>query len=121
MQVIEKKQTIGLVGMEFYAYHGFYDEEQKIGNEYIIDVYIKYNSNTLSEDKIENIINYELIYAIVKEKMAVPMKLIEHLGEQISIDLKKLAGEDKDIKVVIKKKRPPLGGIVNYSIFEIEV
>ena len=32
---------IALEGMEFFAFHGYYDEEQKIGNKYGIDLYIE--------------------------------------------------------------------------------
>ena len=34
---------IALEGMQFYAYHGVYDEEQIIGNNYVIDIYISTN------------------------------------------------------------------------------
>jgi len=121
MQVIEKKQSTGLVGMEFYAYHGFYDEEQKIGGQYTVDVYIQHHSEEFSLDNIENTINYELVYKITKEQMNISSRLIEHLGEQIILKLKQAIGDDKTIKVIIKKHRPPLDGVVNYATFEIEM
>ncbi|RZK29989.1 MAG: dihydroneopterin aldolase, partial [Hymenobacter sp.] len=30
---------IALEGLEFFAFHGYYDEEQKIGNKYGVDIY----------------------------------------------------------------------------------
>ena len=36
---------IALEGMEFFAFHGYYDEEQKIGNKYGVDLYIETNLN----------------------------------------------------------------------------
>jgi len=120
MQVIEKKQSIGLVGMEFYAHHGYYEEEQKIGGQYTVDIYIQYEAE-FSEDKLENTINYEIVYQVVKNQMAISSKLIEHIGEQIIIQLKKILPDHHSVKVIIKKHRPPLKGIVNYAIFEIEM
>ena len=32
--------TIALEGMRFYAYHGYYEEERTLGNEFILDVYV---------------------------------------------------------------------------------
>ena len=32
-------------GMEFYAYHGFYQEEQLIGGDYVVDVYVHTDFN----------------------------------------------------------------------------
>ena len=120
MQVIEKKQSIGLVGMEFYAHHGYYEEEQKIGGQYTVDIYIQYEAE-FSEDKLENTINYEIVYQVVKNQMAISSKLIEHIGEQIIIQLKKILPDHHSVKVIIKKHRPPLKGSVNYAIFEIEM
>ena len=31
-------EVSALVGLEFFAYHGFYDEEQKMGNKYAVDI-----------------------------------------------------------------------------------
>ena len=53
--------------------------------------------------------------------MAISSKLIEHIGEQIIIQLKKILPDHHSVKVIIKKHRPPLKGIVNYAIFEIEM
>jgi dihydroneopterin aldolase len=32
---------ITLEGLEFFAFHGYYDEEQKIGNKYGVDITIE--------------------------------------------------------------------------------
>ncbi|MDX5443432.1 MAG: dihydroneopterin aldolase, partial [Hymenobacteraceae bacterium] len=40
---------IALEGMEFFAFHGFYDEEQKIGNKYGVDLYIKTDLHAAAE------------------------------------------------------------------------
>jgi dihydroneopterin aldolase len=45
MQDRQKKVWIGLEGMEFYAYHGVYEEERKIGGKYIVDVLVHTNAN----------------------------------------------------------------------------
>ena len=37
--------TIALEGMRFYAYHGYYEEERILGNEFILDVYV--NTETI--------------------------------------------------------------------------
>ena len=32
---------VSLEGLEFFAYHGYYDEEQKVGNKYSVDVTVR--------------------------------------------------------------------------------
>lgn len=120
MQFMEKKQTVGLEGMEFYAYHGFYDEEQKIGTVYWVDVHVTTKDNKLSEDNLENTVNYEIIYAIVKKIMSEKSKLIEHLAEKIILELKKKIKVENTIKVQIKKMNPPISGNINNASVSIE-
>ena len=33
--------VIAIEGMQFYAYHGRYQEEQVVGNQFIVDVYME--------------------------------------------------------------------------------
>jgi dihydroneopterin aldolase len=120
-QIMEKKQTIGLEGMEFFAFHGFYEEEQKIGTKYIVDVYITIYTNTTTEDNIEKTINYEMIYEIVKNEMSNRVKLIEHLGEKIIAQLKERIVVKNKIKITIKKLHPPIAGKINNAIVCIEM
>lgn len=121
VQIMEKKQTIGLEGMEFFAYHGFYTEEQKIGTTFIVDVYISTKSNDYNKDNLDNTINYELIYSTVQKEMEQTVKLIEHLAERIILELKRQISLENTIKVQIKKMHPPIVGNINNAIVIIEM
>ncbi|MCO6477363.1 MAG: dihydroneopterin aldolase [Phaeodactylibacter sp.] len=37
--------TIALEGMRFFAYHGYYEEEQILGNEFVVDIFV--NTETI--------------------------------------------------------------------------
>jgi len=57
---------ITLEGLEFFAYHGYYDEEQKIGNKYSVDLTVYADlSEAAAEDKLSKTINYETLYNLV--------------------------------------------------------
>ena len=61
---------ISLEGMEFFAYHGCFSEEQIIGTRFIVDLWI--DANTLEAedtDKLSKTLNYQEIYLLVKEQM----------------------------------------------------
>ena len=76
--------SILLEEMEFFAFHGYYEEEQKIGNKYTVTVRVQTNfAAAAKNDDLEGTINYEGLYAIVKQVMSVPSKLLEHLGQKI--------------------------------------
>ena len=119
---------ISLEGMKFYAYHGVYEEEQIIGNHYLIDIYIDTNFNkaAASFDKatashnIVNTINYETVYLICQAEMRKKVKLIETLIGNIVTALKHQFNTIENIRVSIKKENPIPGAQLNYSAVEVE-
>ena len=41
--------TISLENLEFYAYHGYYQEENLIGTNFIVDIHVKIDDMQLNE------------------------------------------------------------------------
>lgn len=118
---MQKKVWIGLEGMEFYAYHGVYEEERKIGGNYLVDVFVYTNAeNALLHDDLNGTVNYEQLYKIVQGNMNHANKLIEHLANNILLDIRKLVANEDKIKIKIKKIHPPLEGNVYASVVELE-
>ncbi|MFL5729473.1 MAG: dihydroneopterin aldolase [Cytophagaceae bacterium] len=101
---------ICLEGLEFFAYHGYYPEEQKIGNRFLVDVKVsgRFTGSELSD--LEKTVNYELIYAIVEKEMAIPTPLIETVAlrilDQLFIQLKQI----HEAEVGVSKLNPPIKG-----------
>lgn len=118
---MEKKLWIGLNGMEFYAQHGVYAEEKKIGTTFNVDVKVYADAERAClHDDLLGTINYEHIYAIVKNRMQVPVQLIEHLAYSIVEDIKNTFPDAEKINIRIEKVHPPLGGKIKSSIVEYE-
>ena len=102
---------ISLEEMEFFAYHGCFSEEQIIGTRFVVDMYIEFETREAEQtDKLSKTLNYQEVYLMVKEQMAIKSKLLEHVGRRILDELaKKFVGvEFAEIK--ISKMNPPLGG-----------
>ena len=127
---------VALEGMQFYAFHGLYPEEQTIGNHYQVDVYLdtklekEHKDIKPPADDISTTVNYETIYQICKLEMKKPVRLIETLAQQI---LKKIVAQYKDreplelegyhvevtsLLVRVSKFNPPLGGRVQRAYVE---
>lgn len=112
---------IALEGMRFYAYHGFYKEEQKIGGYYVVDVYIDTRLSRKSfQDELSSTVNYETVHFICKAAMKKPTKLIEAVAARIILGIKKQFDRTNSVKVRIKKEHPPLNGEVKYAIVELD-
>jgi 7,8-dihydroneopterin aldolase/epimerase/oxygenase len=110
-----------LEGMEFFAHHGFYDEEQKIGNKYGVDVYVTTDFKAASQtDDLKKTVNYEVVYKIVSEVMTKKHRLLEHVGGEIIAGIRRHYPEIENIKVNVSKFNPPVGGICYRSMIQIE-
>ena len=111
--------TIGLEGMCFYAHHGYYQEEQQIGNEYLIDLHVRVNLQKL-DDKLENTVNYENLYEICKAEMKIPKALLETICSSIMNKIQDRFSEIQHIKIVLRKKNPPMNGEIKFAMVEME-
>ncbi|MCR5888880.1 dihydroneopterin aldolase [Hymenobacter sp. J193] len=103
---------IALEGMEFFAFHGYYDEEQKIGNKYGVDLYIRTDLHAAGQsDNLQQTVNYEVLYRVVREEMLAPARLLEHLGHRVIDRIMAEFPYVRSVKVKVAKFNPPLGGI----------
>ncbi|WP_375418680.1 dihydroneopterin aldolase [uncultured Hymenobacter sp.] len=103
---------IALEGLEFFAFHGYYDEEQKMGNKYGVDLYIKTNLLAAgASDKLQQTVNYEVLYRLVAEEMRAPARLLEHVAHRVLDRIMAEFPHVRKVKINVSKFNPPLGGI----------
>jgi 7,8-dihydroneopterin aldolase/epimerase/oxygenase len=103
---------VALEGLEFHAYHGVYPQERSSGNKFEVDVVVETEfANSAFHDDLNGTINYENLYAIVKEEMAKPSKLLETVGHAIASKTLETFREAKHVEVQISKFNPPIGGV----------
>ena len=109
---------ISLEGMEFFAYHGCYREEQLVGTKFIVDLYIEVDlSKSEKSDNLSDTINYQDVYYLIKKEMEIKSYLLEHIGRRILNSVKKQFPKIQEVKIKISKMNPQLGGkIKNVSI-----
>ena len=104
---------ISLSGMEFFAYHGCFAEEQIIGSKFLIDVSFECDvPEAENSDNLSETIDYQEVYNSIKEVMQIKSKLLEHVGRRIIIAVKERFPVIKNIKVKVSKCNPPIGGKV---------
>lgn len=111
---------ISLEGMEFFSYHGYYDEEQKIGNKYAIDITIETDLQKAAQtDKLKETINYEEIYRLVADVMKERHRLLEHVAYEIINQVRAAFLDVKHVNVAVSKFNPPIGGVCAKAKVEI--
>ena len=107
------KSLIRLNKMKFYAFHGVMEQEQKVGNTYMIDLKLYADLSKASEtDNLDDTINYAEIYNIVKAEMEIPSKLLEHVVGRILRKIKIAFPLIEKVEICLAKERPPMRGEV---------
>ncbi len=108
--------TVSLEGIEFFAYHGYYEEERKLGNRYSVDITVSLDmSEAASTDDLQATVNYEELYAIIRHEMLTPSQLLENIAHRIIERTYEAYPSVEWIEVGISKFNPPVGGICNRS------
>jgi dihydroneopterin aldolase len=103
---------IHIEGMEFYAFHGHFAEERVVGNEFVIDLTIETNLMPAAlSDQLDDAVNYQEVYNLVKEEMKVKSALLENIADRI-INAIYIEFPDaiSHVWVKISKLNPPLNG-----------
>ena len=105
MQYLELKE------LNFFAYHGVFPQERQVGNTYTIDLKLFADfSQAMQSDCLEDTINYVSVYELIKEEMAIPSNLIEHVAARIVRRIRHTFTEIEKVEIRLAKKNPPFGG-----------
>ena len=105
--------TIRLQQMEFRAYHGCYDLEQKVGNRFVVELAITTPLGVVAdEDAVEKAVDYLTVYERVREVMKVKCRTIECVAQNIIRAIRELYPEIVEVECEVTKLAPPLVGKV---------
>lgn len=105
--------TIELEDMQFRAYHGCYDLEKKVGNNFRVDLSIDAQvGDSPVRDDISQTLNYLEVYDTVSEQMAITSNIIENVALRIIDSLYAKFSQITKITIKVSKLAPPLGGKV---------
>ena len=103
--------VIKIEGMRFYAFHGHFEAEQIVGNEFLIDIKINTDCTKAAEtDNLENALNYQSVYEIIQQQMDIKSKLLENVAKRILDALYLEFSKIEKTKLKISKLNPPMGG-----------
>ncbi len=104
--------VIHIENMEFYAYHGHFKEEQIVGNKFLVDLMLEVDISKPAEtDELEDALDYQQAYRIVKNEMEQNSKLLEHLAKRILDALYgQFESKIQQATIKISKLNPRVGG-----------
>ncbi len=104
---------IEIEGMEFYAHHGHFEFEKQVGARFIVSVTIHTDcSKAGKSDQLEDALNYQKIYDLIRDEMKIPSALLEHVCTRILDGLFSSFPEIEKATVKLSKMNPPMGGAI---------
>ena len=103
--------TVHLSNLSFHAFHGVYEEETKLGNNFEVDVLIKYEETGLDMNDLGALVNYEVVFEIIKKRMAIPTPLLEEVAEALVRKIKHQYKQINEMAITIYKLQPPITGL----------
>jgi dihydroneopterin aldolase len=102
---------IEIEGMKFYAFHGHFESEQVVGNDFEVNLKIETDCEKASvSDNLDDALNYQTAYKIIKKEMEIPSHLLENVSKRILDSLYREFSSIKKAEIKISKMNPPMGG-----------
>lgn len=97
--------------MVFYSKHGCFEEEQIVGNKFIVNFSGETDMTLPSKtDSLSDAVNYQEVYNVIKEEMSITSKLLENVGGRILKRIQKEFPSLVSATISISKLNPPIGG-----------
>ena len=104
--------TISLEGLEFHSFHGVYPHERSSGNKFEVDVIVEADIEPSAfADDLGGTLNYEDLYAVIREEMEKPSKLLERVGHSMAEAILGKFSQAMNVTITIAKFNPPIGGV----------
>ncbi|WP_332633157.1 dihydroneopterin aldolase [Halalkalibacter flavus] len=107
--------------LAFYGYHGVFQEENKLGQRFLVDLILNVDLKKAgTTDDLQTTINYGDAYKRVKDIVeGKPYRLVESVAEAIASDLLSAYEMLQEITVKVIKPDPPIPG--HYHSVAVEI
>ena len=104
------KTFIQLDSLRFYAYHGEGEQERRVGNEYVVSLRLAVDlRRAMQTDDVADTVNYAVVFEAVRQEMAIPSRLLEHVAGRIATRIFADFPIVKKVKLIVRKRNPPMG------------
>lgn len=102
--------TVNIDRMRMRAYHGLLPQERLAGNIFTVSVSLTFpiTEQDIESDSIDGTVNYAVLADIIKEEMAVPSNMIEHVALRLKRRMCALVNGPASGSVTVTKLTPPI-------------
>lgn len=104
------KGTVYLKNVRLHAFHGVNQQEQVVGNDFIVNLRASYPlGKAMQSDDVGHALNYTELLKVVKTEMRQPSKLLENVAQRIAEKVFQRFPEVGELCLDLRKVNPPMG------------
>lgn len=116
-----QESIIRLEQIKLYAHHGVNPQEQATGAYFYVTLEVSTDfSEAMSTDNLSGTISYADLYECIKQEMAIPSQLLEHVAGRILQRIYKQFPTVGKIRIILTKENPPMGAECRSTGIEIK-
>jgi len=113
--------TIELAGLAVFGHHGYLEEERRLGQRFLVDLWVDIDEIAAASDRIEDTVDYRRIAGLVREVFAGPERLLlEGLAGSVADGILERFPTVERVRVRVRKPDVVLDPPVDYAAIVVE-
>jgi len=113
--------TIELHGLVLFGHHGYLEEERRLGQRFLVDLWMDVDEAASKSDQIEDTVDYRRIAGFVREVFAGPERLLlEGLAGTVADGILDRFAAVERVRVRIRKPDVVLDPPVDFAAVTVE-
>jgi 7,8-dihydroneopterin aldolase/epimerase/oxygenase len=113
--------TIELSGLVVFGHHGYLEEERRLGQRFLVDLWVDVAGEATESDRIEDTVDYRQLAALVREVFGGPERLLlEGLAGAVADGIVERFTTVERARVRVRKPDVVLDPPVDYAAVVVE-
>ena len=113
--------TIELFGLVVFGHHGYLEEERRLGQRFLVDLWVDLDEDAAASDQIDETVDYRRLAGLVKEVFSGPSRLLlEGLAGAVAEGVLARFGEIQRVRVRVRKPDVVLDPPVEHAAVIVE-
>ncbi len=109
-EIVQSRDRVGMRSIQFYAYHGFHQEENRLGQRFLlhVDAWLDLEPAGIS-DSLDETLNYHSLHTLIHDWVTRHrFRLLERLAEGLAAEIFRRHGEVDALRLCVVKPQPPI-------------
>ena len=113
--------TIELVGLAVFGHHGYLEEERRLGQRFLVDLWVDLDEGAATSDRIEETVDYRRLAGLVQDVFGGPSRmLLEGLAGAVADGIMSRFGSIQRVRVRVRKPDVVLEPPVEHAAVIVE-